>query len=63
MWRFIPFAFFAASSVFAQHSPSLALKTLYDARKWVELADALQKTKGHYDLYRREALVGACSVC
>ena len=42
---------FAASLLFAQSSSTRSLKSLYEAGKWTELQEALQKTKGH-DLYR-----------
>jgi hypothetical protein len=42
---------FAASLLFAQTSSTQNLKSLYEAGKWTELQEALQKTKGH-DLYR-----------
>lgn len=51
MFRYILCGLFAASAVFAQPSPAPNLRALYDAKKWVDLQNALQKTKGD-DLYR-----------
>jgi predicted aspartyl protease len=51
MWEGISFAILAASLAFAEESSSVALKSLYEARRWAELHEALGDVKGN-NLYR-----------
>ena len=51
MFRCVLCGLLAASFLLAQRSPAPSLKTLYDAKKWAELREALATAKGH-DLYR-----------
>lgn len=51
MFRCILCGLLAASFLFAQRPPAADLKALYDSKKWAELREALQKSKGH-DFYR-----------
>jgi hypothetical protein len=44
-------ALFAAPHAICEEPRSAGLKSLYDARKWIELHHALENVKGH-DLYR-----------